>query len=157
MPHFDTQINKIMKSLIVSIFVLFCSTFLFGQVSQVEKCGLDDNATMNVYEAKYFNEVFKEKKGKFDFSGKVIAFYTGSAGTTKSDKSSYFKGPKNSKDKSVHTWQAKGTQLLILTNEERSLSGGYDAILVSWSKLTKQGKSRTKLIKSLKNTLPNKT
>ena len=57
----------------------------------------------------------------------------------------------------MHTWQANGTQLLILTDEEKNLSGGYDVILVSWSKLQKQGKGRMKLVKRLKNTLPSKT
>lgn len=150
---------KMMKILISTLIALFQASILFGQVSEVEKCGTDDNAHVNSYEAKYFNEVFKNKKGEFDFSGKVVAFYTGSSGTTISVKSNYFKGLENSnnRDKDVHTWQANGTQLLILTDKEKNLSGGYDVILVSWSKLLKQGRSRMKLVKRLKNTLPNKT
>ncbi|NMM48902.1 hypothetical protein [Marinigracilibium pacificum] len=141
------------KTLFSILIVLFQANMLFGQVSEVDKCGLEDNAHLNSYEAKYFNEVFKDRKGEFDFSRKVIAFFTGSSGTTMSVKSNYFKSLKNSNnsDKDVHAWQAHGTQLLILSSEEKNLSGGYDAILVSRSKLLKQGKSRTKLVKRLKN------
>jgi len=148
-----------MKILLISIYILFQTNILFGQVSEIRKCGLDNNAILNSYEAKYFNEVFEDKKDKFDFSGKVIAFFIGPSGTTMSVKSYYFEGLKNSSniDQDVHTWQANGTQLLILTDEEKKLSGGYDAILVSWSKLSKQGKSRAKLVKRLKDTLPNRS
>ena len=147
-----------MKILISSLFILFQTSILVAQVAEIEKCGLDDHPKLESYEANYFNQVYEDKKGTFDFSGKVIAFYTGSAGTTKSSKSNYFGGLRNTTkgDKNIHAWQAGGTQLLILTNEEKELSGGYDAILVSWSKLRKEGKSRTKLVKRLKNTLTNK-
>jgi hypothetical protein len=143
-----------MKILVSILFILFQASNLLGQISEIEKCGLDDEPEINNYEAKYFNEVFEVKKDDFDFTGKVIAFYTGSSGTTKSTKSDYFNRlkPNNNGDKDIHTWQAGGTQLLILTNEEIVISGGYDAILVSWSKLHKQGKARTKLVKRLKNT-----
>ncbi len=136
--------------------MLFQASILFGQISEVQKCGLDDDPNLNDTEAKYFNEVFKDKRGDFDFSEKRIAFYRGSAGTTLSSKSNYFYRFKNgnSEREDVHAWQAGGTQLLILTNEEKELSGGYDAILVSWSKIRKEGKSRNRLVKKLKNMLP---
>ena len=140
-----------MKILISLIIILFQANMLFRQISELEKCGLDNNAMLNSYEAAYFNDVFKERKEDFNFSGKVIAFYTGSSGTTMSTKSRYFNSVKNSNQKDVHAWQAGGTQLLILDNEEKNLSGGYDAILVLWSKLPKRGKSRTRLVKRLKN------
>lgn len=148
-----------MKILISTILILFQINIVVGQVSEVEKCGLDNKATVNNYEAKYFNEVFKDRREEFDFSEKVIAFYTGSSGTTMSTKSNYFNGLKNRDrgGKEIHAWQSNGTQLLILTDKEKKLSGGYDAILVSWSKHLKQGKSREKLIKKLKNTSSNKT
>tara|TARA_B100000809_G_scaffold152297_1_gene149645 strand:- start:5073 stop:5519 length:447 start_codon:yes stop_codon:yes gene_type:complete len=146
-----------MKILISTLFVLFQTSILFGQITEVQNCGLDNEPNTNKSEAGYFNEVFMDKRGPFDFTEKVIAFYTGSSGTTKSDKSRYFSGLKNANNekKDIHAWQAGGAQLLILTDDEKELSGGYDAILVSWSKLLKTGKSRRKLVKRLKNTLPN--
>lgn len=148
-----------MKILISILFILSQTGHLIGQISEIEKCGLDDAPWLKSYEVNYFNQVFEEKRGTFDFSGKVIAFYKGSSGTTKSRKSDYFKGLKqaNNGDQSIHAWQAGGTQLLILTKEEKELSGGYDAILVSWSKLPKAGKARTRLVKRLNHTLTKKT
>lgn len=140
--------------------LLLSTNGLFAQISEVEKCGLDDSAQLNQFEAGYFNEVFKEEKADFDFSGKVVAFYTGSSGTTASTKSNYFKVLSRSEereDQSIHEWQAGGTQLLILTHAEKEASGGYDAILISWSKLLKEGKSREKLINELKNRPADKT
>ena len=140
-----------MKTLITTAFIFIQSIVLFAQVSEVEKCGLDSSPTLNTFEANCFNEVYQDRKGEFDFSGKVIAFYKGSAGTTTSSKSDYFYFIKNSgrPDTEVHQWQARGTQLLILTEEEKLCSGGFDAILVSWSKLQKEGRSRKKLVKRL--------
>ncbi len=141
-----------MKILILTFFALCQASILFGQISEVQKCGLDDESNINTFEAKYFNEVFKDKRGNFDFTEKVIAFYTGSSGTTQSNKSNYFNGlKKGSKEvRDIHSWQAGQTQLLILTKKEKELSGGYDAILISWSKILMSGKSRSKLVENLK-------
>ncbi len=96
------------------------ATGLLGQTIELEKCGLNDSSELNQYESDYFNVVFKDRKGDFDFKGKTVAYYTGSSGTTKSNKSNYFHGLKNGNngDNIVHEWQAGGTQLLILTKEE---------------------------------------
>jgi len=147
------------KTLIFTVLVLFQAGIIFGQKSEVQKCGLNNEPNITKNEAKYFNEVFKDKRGEFDFTEKVIAFFTGSSGTTKSNKSNYFNRLKNENngENDIHAWQAKGTQLLILTDKEKEISGGYDVILVSWSKFLKEGKSRNKLVKRLKNTLLNKT
>ena len=137
----------------ISGLIIFFSAGLFGQTTEWQKCGLNDNSTLNEYEVKYFNEVFLDKKGDFDFTGKSIDYFSGSSGTTKSKKSNYFrhlKNANNGEDKSIHEWQAGGTQLLILTEEEKEIANGYDAILVIWSKLLKQGKSRSRLVKRLK-------
>ncbi|OFY90553.1 MAG: hypothetical protein A3K10_10245 [Bacteroidetes bacterium RIFCSPLOWO2_12_FULL_31_6] len=143
---------------IFGILLIFFITTLFGQTTEWNKCGLDNLSSLNDFEVLYFNEVFQNRKGDFDFNGKTVAYYTGSSGTTISKKSYYFNGLKNGNngDKDIHLWQAGGTQLLILNEKEKKLSGGYDVILVSWSKLLKNGKSRKRLVKRLKNNLPNK-
>lgn len=117
---------------------------------QRKKCGLDNNPTLNELEAEYFNKIFSERRGEFDFTDKKAAFFRGSTGTTKSDKSNYFDSVKSSNSEDVHEWQAGGTQLLILTEKEKELSGGYDVILVSWSKLLVKGKFRDRLVRKLK-------
>ena len=40
-------------------------------------------------------------------------------------------------------------QLIILTEEEKQKSGGYDAIIVSWSKILVSGKRKERLIKKI--------
>jgi len=143
---------EIMK-IFISGLLLFFVTGLFGQTTEWKKCGIDDSPTLNEYEAKYFNEVFQDRKGNFDFTGKSIAYFSGSSGTKKAKKSDYFRHLKhanNGKDQTIHDWQAGGTQLLILTDEEKEISSEYDAILVFWSKLLKKGKSRKRLVKRLK-------
>ncbi len=146
-----------MKFFVITLFLIFYSNILFSQLSEVENCGLNDSPELTIIEANYFNEVFEEKRGEFDFKNKKIAFYEGSSGTVRSNKFDYFRKLKNSnRDKDVHYWQAGGTQLLILSEEEKERSGGYDVILVSWSKLYKQGKGRSKLVKRLNKTTSKK-
>ena len=140
-----------MKYLIISI-LLFVTSICNSQITEWEKSGLDDSPKLNDVESKYFNEVFEHKKGEFDFTNSYVAFYTGSSGTTKSKKSSYFYNLQNSNNggsDNMHLWMAGGTQILILDKKEKEKSGGYDVILVSWSKLLKQKKSRKRLIKRL--------
>lgn len=146
-----------MKATLTGLFIIV-SYWLYGQPISSQNCGLDDNPILNDYEAAYFNDVFKSSKGDFDFRGKMVGFYKGPSGNTRSTKSDYFSGLDggNGAENNRHLWQAGGTQLLMLTDEEKELSGGYDVILVSWSKLRKEGKSRMKLVRRLKGTLPGK-
>ncbi|MCI5058422.1 MAG: hypothetical protein MRY83_20085 [Flavobacteriales bacterium] len=145
------------KNFFFGAFFILISTGIYGQIDQVSKCGLNDEAHLNSFEVMYFNQVFDSKRKDFSFENKKIGYFTGSSGTTKSSKLEYFAALKtgNNGDRDLHTWQAKGTQLLVLDHQEKELSGGYDAILVSWSKFSKEGKSRMKLVKDLKGTLPN--
>ncbi len=144
---------------LINILLLLFSCGLLAQTDQWKKCGLDDGASLNQYEAEYFNEVFQDRRGDFNFTGKKIAYFTGSLGKSNSNKSTYFNNLKyanNGKDKTIHEWQSGGTQFIILTHEEKEKSGGFDAILVSWSKLLIHGKSRARLIKKLKKNNPKK-
>jgi len=145
-----------MKALLYLVLML-CAGALFGQTSESSKCGLDDKATLNDFEAKYFNEVFQKRRKEFDFTGKNVGYFSGTSGNSKSTKSYYFRYLKNGNngDMDVHRWNAGGTQLLVLTEQEKQISGGYDVILVSWSKLLKTGKTRAKLVKKLRGKLPN--
>lgn len=135
---------------VLALLLTGLSLNLSAQLSEWEKCGLDDSITLNQYEEGYFNEAFADRRGDFDFTGKKVAFFYGSSGTVPTTKANYFGGIKDSNDKdNYHTWFANGTQLVILTPEEKKLSGGYDAILISWSKIEVEGKRRAKLVKEL--------
>lgn len=137
--------NKIGFGILIILVSFVLNTF--SQINEIEKCGLDDKDLLNEFEGKYFNEVFADRKGSFDFSGKRVAFLRGSSGRVSSNKLNFFKTVKtqNPNDvKNVHTWNANGTQLIILTEEERVLCGGFDVILISWSKMANP---RDKIIK----------
>lgn len=136
---------------LITILCLAVGINSFGQISEVHKCGLDNNPALNEFEGKYFNEAFLEKRHDFDFSGKKVAVFTGSSGTVLSTKSYYFHPfhIQENQDLDDHAYRARGTQVLVLTEEEKELSGGYDVILVVWSKIQKEGKSRARLIKQL--------
>ncbi|MEX1191560.1 MAG: hypothetical protein WEA99_06265 [Brumimicrobium sp.] len=147
------NLNYILSGAIFTILILFMSASLFAQTTELEKCGIDDHSTLNEFEAEYFNEVFLDRRGDFDFTDKKVAYFAGSSGFTKSDKSNYFNTVKSSNSEDIHEWQASGTQLLLLTEKEKEFSGGYDVILVSWSKLLMNQKQRKKLIRKLNNKL----
>ncbi len=141
------------KSLILLLIAHFSNSAV-AQISEWKKCGLDDAPLLSKVESEYFNEVFSDRKINCDFTKKTVAFFTGTSGNTKSTKSSYFnrlKPPNQAQGQSIHKWLAGGTQVLILTEKEKRDASGYDIIMISWSKFLKQGKSRTRLIRKLKN------
>ena len=131
---------------------MLITTHVWSQTSEIQQCGLNNYPTLSLVEANYFNEVFLDRRGGFNFTNKAIAYFNGSDGTTRSKKSDYFGAIKNgmADKKNIHSWQAEGTQLLILTEEEKLTSGGFDVILVTWSKIRKEGRSRAQLVKRLK-------
>jgi len=145
-----------MKNLITLSCILLFSICGYGQTSKVDECGLDDLSTLNKFEAAYFNEVFDKRTQKFDFDGKVVAYFTGSSGKTIGSKSGYFNNVRNGESgvEDVHIWQAESTQILILSESEKALSGGYDVIIVYWSMISVDGKRKAKLIKKLKKYPP---
>lgn len=147
--HKKIQMNKT-KLHCIYIFI-FTLGALFLQMAdaqnlQMNKCGIDNESLLNECEAAYFNEIMAEHRGKFDFEGKQIAFAEGNWGANLSSKKRYFEvhgKPRYEQNNSV------SNQLIILTESEKALLPQYDAILVSWSKLHVQKKSRAKLIQRI--------
>lgn len=94
----------------------------------------------------YFKESIKALKTT-DLENKKFAFAHGNFGNTAISKNDYF-------EKWGRTYYSRNIGvsniLLKLTEEETSLSGGYDFIIVSWSKTLPAGKSRKKLIERVK-------
>lgn len=132
-----------MKRILFLLFLIQTS-LIFGQ--NLDSCGLDNQAILSQSEAAFLNEYFKGSKGDFDFSGKKIAFVTGSNGGTFGLKISYFD--------SVKEWISKNkgkiaSDLIIFSNEEKINSGGYDAILTYWVMVQISEKKKTRLIERL--------
>ncbi len=136
-----------MKKLI-ALFLILTSFFIHAQSFNLENCGQDQSPLLNKDEGAYFNHFFSNRKGDLDFQDKKAAFVSGSSGKTILDKTYYFHRLGDETEK--HEWQAGGTQLLLLSSEEKELSGGYDVVFVYWSKLPCVDKRRENLIASLK-------
>ncbi|GHV72557.1 hypothetical protein FACS1894201_02460 [Bacteroidia bacterium] len=130
-----------MKYLIINI-VLLHSINLFGQMqkfdsipkeilNQLDKMGIDNSPLLNYCESAYFNVVFGKSRKVFDFTEKKIGFLTGSSGKTKDSKKGYFNGEKERFY--CNSTPTNGT-LYIFNAAQKEESGGYDAVIVYWSK-----------------------
>ena len=131
-----------MKTLIILISLLFIFD-LFGQVT--DSLGIDNNINLNKQEIYFLNNSLKNSRDTFGFNNKRIAFVTGSNGSKLITKQNYFLT-------CVKPWTDKGSEPQIsfvrLTPNEKQISNGYDAIVMSWVKvLTK--KQRKRIIKQL--------
>lgn len=142
MRHFFAQTIGIL------ITILFPAVLL-GQIINIDSCGLDSNAILNNHEIAYFN-YHLGKKHDFDFRNKKVAFTYGNFGKGVISKKDYFErwGREYYKLKS-HVVDIP----IILTDQEKIQSGGFDIIIVSWSKILPTGKSRQKLIKRVNKKL----
>lgn len=127
-----------MKHFIIIIMSFSCVT-LFGQVrcfnnipkdilSQLDKMGVDSLPLLNSYESRYFNTIFKDSLKGFDFTNKKIGFL---AAGSKKNKKEYFEEEKKRFYNGSTT--INGT-LYVFNASQKKESGGYDAVIVYWSK-----------------------
>ncbi len=107
--------------------------------------GLDDNPILTKSESEYFNKAFKDHKANYDFTNLRVGFFFGNNGARIQTKKQYFDLVKN---RLGNCSSASNDLIIKLTNEEKVESGGYDFIIVSWSKIIPTDKER--LIKELK-------
>ena len=109
----------------------------------IDSCGLDESVTLSKYEAQFFNHIYAGQRSpaNFDFEHKKIGFFADFNGKRKSSKQAYFSSYKRN--------SATVSELIILTEGEKRTSGGYDAIIVTWSKVKIGEKRKEKLIKKL--------
>jgi len=115
--------------------------------------GLDENPVLTNIEAEYFNQQFKDRNGEFDFTNKQIGYFYGNNGRSIQTKKEYFD---QVKERLSHNYSASNDILVIWTSEQMSETGGYDAIIVSWSKLLVKD-ATNRMINELKKTGHNKT
>ena|SRR5690554_3074894 len=114
--------------LIISSFLW--ATVLFAQNS--DGVGTDDNPVLNPNEVELLNLLLGETRDGFDFKDKKVAFITGSNGGTLVSKTDYFKnsiGPWVEQDSKPQIFMVK------LTEVEKTKSGGYDVLVLSWVKV----------------------
>lgn len=116
-------------------------------ISKLDSMGIDIEPLLNKYEAEYFNAKFEESKGKFDFTDKKTAFFHSPEGTKISTKQAYFE---IEKDRLVRNNSSNLSYLIILDEKERIESGGYDAVIVFWSKMYRTSEFYVKKLKDKK-------
>lgn len=123
--------------------MLFSSINTYGQVQdfkaipkdilgKLDSMGTDGCLLLNPSESTYFNALFENSRQDFDFSNKKIGFLRGSNGSTLSNKFNYFKDEKDRYKRNLTITQSS---LEIFNAEQKKRSGGYDAVIVSWSKV----------------------
>jgi hypothetical protein len=135
-----------MRTTLAIILLVNLTIFLKGQSINIDSCGVDDKNVLNKWEIEYFKYSIKQLKS-IDLENKVFAFAYGNFGDTVISKKHYFK--KWGRD--YYTRNSGVYNILIkLTEEEKQLSGGFDYTILSWSKTLPAGKSRRKLIESIK-------
>ena len=132
------------------IILIFFTNVCFGQEVVIDSCGLDSSTTLNKYESQYFNQSLKKQRSRsnFDFQDKKVGFAFGNFGKGVISKKEYFN--MWGKDYFENDSHVVFNQLIILTEEEKQQSGGFDAIIISWSKIGVAGNDKKRLIEKLK-------
>lgn len=113
--------------------------------SNLYQLGLDDNPVLTNLESEYFNEVFKANKNNYIFTNLKVGFFKGNNGSMIQSKKQYFDSVKNRLENCI---SASNDYVLKLDEKEKIESGGYDLIIVSWSKIVPTEKER--MIKQLR-------
>ncbi|MBS3913614.1 MAG: hypothetical protein KG003_03895 [Bacteroidetes bacterium] len=131
--------------------LLFSLSLLFaiktkGQIINIDSCGLDTKSILNKWEIGYFKRSIGTLQS-MDLENKHFAFAYGDKGSAIITKKDYFErwGRKYFINK-----DSVANILIVLTPEEKVSSGGYDYVIISWSKIQISEKSRKKLIERVR-------
>lgn len=135
-----------MKFIFIILFSINLTTVANGQTLNIDSCGLDNSSILTKWEIEYFKKSIRALQA-IELENKMFAFAYGNFGRTVINKKDYFE--KWGRD--YYTRNSGVSNILLkLTEEEKILSGGYDYIIVSWSKTLPAGKSRKKLVEKVK-------
>ncbi|MHA3787541.1 hypothetical protein ACX0HA_04960 [Flavobacterium hauense] len=124
----------------LTLLLLFFTSLTFSQ--DPEKCGIDNNPLLNNDEAAFLNDYFNDERGHFNFTGKKILIVGGPGASYLESKGRYFNG--------IREWNQGriSTGFYPFTEEEKTASGGYDAIISYWTKIDV---NKQKVIRKVKN------
>lgn len=135
-----------MRFLFTLMLLINLTTVTKGQTINIDSCGLDNSGVLTKWEIEYFKKSIRTLQ-QLDIENKMFAFAYGNFGKTVIGKKDYFE----MWGRDYYTRNSGVSSILIrLSEEEKILSGGYDYIIVSWSKTLPAGKSRKKLIERVK-------
>lgn len=87
-----------------------------------------DAQILNHQEAELLNAHFEEKRGEFDFTNKKVGFFLSTTVWTKEE---FFNDLINRNSENL----TMSNQFIILNQDQKNESGGYDVFVYSWSKL----------------------
>lgn len=113
-----------MKILINILVGLICVSGIAQTNSEVKA-----DYTLTNKEASFLNTLFEKYRKDFDFQGKMVAYTIGTSGTQIEDKSAFFEKYLN------NATHGNVCSLIILTEKEKEISGGFDIVLMSPAKL----------------------
>ncbi len=113
-----------MRCLIAFLMLIMPFTFSYSQGKRQLA-----NDTINQQEAMQLNKLASACRLNFDFTHKKVAFYTGSGGDDRRDKSRYFSECAKLKE---YYPDAIGpmTKIYIFDEDEKARANGYDAVIV---------------------------
>ena len=118
--------------------LLFLSMQVFGQTTY--SIGTDDNPILTDQESALLTSFVKDSINTFDLTNKKVAFVTGNPGNILLTKQRYF-------EECVDPWISHNLTprliIVVLTEEEKIKSGGYDALILGSVKVfTKRQKKK---------------
>ncbi len=138
------------KNLLVIILLAFANLAI---CQNLDSLGLNDNSLLNSHESTFLNAELEQQRQRvgFDFSRKQVGFATGHGPKHYGllTKSEFFKEAKD-------FYNSTGSHLsnlilVVFTEQEKQESGGYEAVVVSWSKFGVNEKARKELVDDLKS------
>lgn len=118
-----------MRTLI--LIIILCRT-MAAYTQSVDSLGMDNDPILNYSEVDFLNSLLQEMRDTFNFTGKKVAFITGSNGATIVSKSDYFR---NSIKPWLDNYSRPQIFMVELTQDEKVKSCGYDVLVLSWVKI----------------------
>src|SRR5690554_2254726 len=101
------------------------------QIWSTDTLTIHHDEVLSEQEVILLNHLLKNLRDTFDFHGKKVAFITGSSGNRLLSKADYFN--------QIKPWLDAGdtpqASIVLLTEEEKDKSGGYDVLVLSWVKV----------------------
>lgn len=111
-------------------------------INNFDKMGVNDEDYLNSYESDYFNFIFQDTRGDFDFTGKKIGFVM--LNSSDNSKSDYFDSEKNRFKEGATLSSA---YFYSFNESEKNTTNGYDGVIAYWFKFIVD---KEKLIKRLR-------
>lgn len=132
--------------LLCLLFLSF-SSFHFMLSQDLDSLGIENNNILNFSEIDYLNGTLKSQLGGFNFKGKKIVFAQGHNASELLTKQEYFTKV------AVPCAEQEGCHLasciVVLNPKEKKISGGFDAIVIAWSKVCLTNKRKKKILMQL--------